>query len=157
MKQPLLALMATALFLASCEQSITLSGSVTVPADVQKLFSSSEPGRVAVWVRRSDGNSWIDSRLLFVLCDPKEEPLVVPFRISKLQCAHEAIVEARVDRVPARLVPTSRCGLFTGSSADLSGDGTLASASQIVFPGEKGGSCTSGAATVDLRVLSTGK
>jgi hypothetical protein len=91
------------LTLGGCEQAIAVDVSVTVPAEVQALYSRRAPGRLMLGMdvpKTSVG--WYSLR---VLCEPGEQPLVATFHYEGRGCARAGTVRAWV--VPAAEVDCS--------------------------------------------------
>lgn len=130
----------------SCEQAVELSGTVTVPVDVQQLFSVEQPGVVVVWMTKAGGFS-----SLRYLCGSLEQPLTLPYRIDQLGCAEEQAVEARAFRVGPRDLGRVRCDApdMASVGGGLRGE-ELAYGTSTIFPGEDSSPCDSGATTADV-------
>ena len=54
----------------SCEQSVTIKGTITVPVAVQQQFSSADRGRVVIWAEDAATGSPIGGETIHILCDP---------------------------------------------------------------------------------------
>lgn len=132
----------------ACEEGVILTGNVTVPVDVQALFSKEAPGRVVIRAGRADSLLLIET--VAVLCAPESEPIQIPIASKALGCARESRVEALVDRLPAdQKLP---CGSVSAKTGGLLRERVVASAEQTIFPGKNPSSCDSGEASFSLTV-----
>jgi hypothetical protein len=85
-----------ALPLAACEHGIDLQGQVSVPAQVQQMFSAQHPGELVVKAQIA-GQSEILAPSV-ILCEPVAGDRVIDVKTLKLGCAREdsALVSAWV-------------------------------------------------------------
>ena len=93
--------------LSGCEEEITVDVSVTVPVEVQVLYSAQAPGRLVVGLDVPKSSvGWYS---LGVLCEPGAQPLVARLHHQGRGCAKAGTVRAWI--VPA--AASSACGLVT--------------------------------------------
>jgi hypothetical protein len=121
---------------------VTISGTVTIPVEVQRLFSKAQPGSVEVLPSRAGG-----AVTLPYLCDPTDAPLVFPYTVRDENCAVEQLIEVRAYKVAADFLERVRCGEPSRGSGGTKGQ-EVAYASAPVFQGQS--DCESGSATADL-------
>ena len=96
----------SALLATACEHGVTLSGTITVPVEVQQAFSGERPGLVRV--STSIPKTSVLDYQLAVLCEPTSAPLVLPFFHDGFGCAKEG--DVRVDVLPAAAGEDLACG-----------------------------------------------
>jgi len=136
------------LCLAACEQEIVVDVKVTVPAEVQALYSKQAPGRLMVGMDIPKSSvGWYS---LGILCDPTTQPLVATLHHEGLGCAKEGTVRAWVVPVPE---PSAvQCGLATKSHNDAPAPtATSVQGSGVIFSGETGDTgCSSGKGQVEI-------
>lgn len=141
----------------SCEQAITLKGTVTVPISVQQRFSATARGRLVIQATRAANGASIGGETIYMLCEPTSADLVLPYALSKFACAEETYVEAMV--IPMSTDPRADafaglpCGKVSASIAGASQTVAIAYGRKLVFEGRNGGSCSATAGadiTVDL-------
>lgn len=92
----LIAFVFTLLPLAACEHGIDLQGKVSVPAQVQEMFSAQHPGELVV-TAQIPGMPDITAPSV-ILCEPMSGERVVDVKYLKVACAGEdtALVSAWV-------------------------------------------------------------
>jgi hypothetical protein len=135
------------LLAAACEHGVTLSGTITVPVDVQQALSREQPGLVRVSVSLPK-TSVLDDRLA-VLCEPTSAPLVLPFFHDGFGCAKEGVVRVDVFRTSAG--QGLACGARQTPWSGTTAGSVVASGSATVFEGETGGvGCSSGEDSVAI-------
>jgi len=141
----------------SCEQAITIKGTITVPVVVQQKFSQSQRGRLVMAATLPDG-SQVGGRTIYILCDPGSVDLMVPFSLTKLACAAEMSAEGMV--IPQSADPHADffsklpCGPVSEGVGGASSTLAIAYGQQVVFAGRNGGSC-SATAVADITVSLT--
>lgn len=83
----------------ACERGIEVNGTVVVPADVQRLFSTDRPGEVLVDVGLTDGHIRLRAG---VLCAPGDLPRTLTVRGFAFGCARDSATIAAwaASRVP---------------------------------------------------------
>ncbi|HEY3449456.1 MAG TPA: hypothetical protein VGK67_24085 [Myxococcales bacterium] len=148
--QPPTHLLALALLcLAGCEEEIAVDVKVTVPVEVQALYSKAAPGRLLVGMDVPKSSvGWYS---LGVLCEPAGLPLVANLHHEGRGCAKAGTVRAWI--VPAT-EPAAQlsCGLAT-TRFDSATAATAATpqGSAAVFPeATEGAGCSSGKARVEI-------
>jgi hypothetical protein len=137
----------------SCENEITIRGTVTVPVDVQRQFSATMRGMLVMMAGYADNGSYIDGRTIYIFCEPGTADLTLPFQLYSLGCVREAYTDAIVMPLSGRQAETF-ASLPCGEVSERPGDGTsvIARGRSLAFDGRKGGRCTSGTAVADLAV-----
>jgi hypothetical protein len=135
-----------------CDNIVEVNGTITVPPDVQMLFSSTKPGRVIFYAARKDVADEFARGTAIFLCDPRPDPIVVPIRASSVGCMREADFEVLVDQVPDEWLGSVKCGEGEEGAPFVPRDRVLAHGTQRVFDGERAGDCKSGRATVAVTV-----
>ena len=129
----------------ACENVVNVSGAITVPLEVQQLFSAEQPGKIDLW-----GTKIGKGAALPYLCAPTDGPLVWQYQFTAFGCRAEQELQARAFRVTADHLGEVRCGERTTNSAGgLIGD-ELAYGATIIFQGRTGGSCESGTAVANV-------
>jgi hypothetical protein len=140
----------------SCEQAVTINGTITIPVAVQQRFSSTDHGRLVIWADDTAHTATIAGpESVYILCDPGSVELRLPFSVSKFSCAKEALVQARVfpvtgpkswvyDRLP--------CGPISEGHLGADPIEAIAYGEKLVFKGWKGGPCESATAVADITV-----
>jgi hypothetical protein len=117
--------------LAACEHGIDLQGKVSLPSDVQQMFSSQHPGELVVKAQ-IPGQPDITAPGV-ILCEPIGGDRVVDVKVTKLGCASEdtALVSAWI--VPRAATEVS-CGAAPppSSTSELSQSNAIASARAVV-------------------------
>ena len=115
---------------AACEHGIDLQGKVSVPGDVQRMFSSQHPGELVVKAQ-IPGQPDITAPSV-ILCEPVSGERVVDVKVLKLGCASEAnvlvsawVIPRAANEVSCREPPASR-------PPDLLPEGAVASARALV-------------------------
>jgi hypothetical protein len=73
--------------LVACEHTVDLEGKVSVPAQVQRIFSAQHPGELVV-IASMQGQPDI-AALGMILCDPVGGERVIDVKYSKAMCATE--------------------------------------------------------------------
>src|SRR5207248_6811628 len=73
---------------AACEHGIDLSGKVSVPGDVQRMFSAQHPGELVVKAQ-IPGQPDINAPSV-ILCEPVGAERVVDVKVVKRGCATDA-------------------------------------------------------------------
>jgi hypothetical protein len=93
---PLVVLAGAALPLLACEHGIDLQGKVSVPAQVQQMFSAQHPGELVV-TAQIPGQPDITAPSV-ILCEPAAVARVIDVKVLKLGCAREdtALISAWV-------------------------------------------------------------
>jgi len=149
-----------ALIGSACEHGITLRGQVSVAPELQRQFSRDAPGILVFG--GGFGKGTISAQLLAVLCDPTDQPLIVPLHHEQYGCAAEGTAWFRI----TRLAPADRAGLPCGVRQQefdaLINNGRIkvpdsvnevvASTTVTIFQGE-GGSCSNGDETVAATLM----
>jgi hypothetical protein len=79
--------LAAALPLAACEHGIDLQGQVSVPAQVQQMFSAQHPGELVV-TAKIPGQPDITAPSV-ILCEPQSGDRVIDVKTLKLGCARD--------------------------------------------------------------------
>jgi hypothetical protein len=93
------ALIATVLTLAACEHGIDLTGQVSVPASVQRMFSADRPGELIVRVKAPEKTfAW--TALDELLCAPGDADKAFPIRQFWFGCAVPEVVMVSAVVVP---------------------------------------------------------
>jgi hypothetical protein len=117
--------------LAACEHGIDLHGKVSVPADVQNMFSAEHPGELVIKAE-IPGQPEITAPGV-ILCESTSGARVIDVKVLKLACASEdtALVSAWI--VP-RTADQVSCGARPPASppAELMQSNALAYARAIV-------------------------
>ena len=138
----------------SCENEITINGTVTVPVDVQRRFSDAVRGRLVMSAGYA-GGSPISGETIYIFCEPGTEDLKLPFQLFGLGCVRETYVSAVVMSLTGPHAE-DYTGLPCGQVSALPGGGddtsVTAYGGAVVFEGRKGGRCTSGTGVVDVAV-----
>jgi len=129
-----------------CENAVTITGNVIVPAEVQQLFSPEQPGTIEIRASKAGGNGGAR-----YLCLASGQALVLPYSIVTFGCVDEQLVEARAFHVNPALRDNVRCGEPAGGSPSggLIGE-DVAYGAAIVFAGRHAGGCDSGSDTADV-------
>ena len=139
------------MLLSGCEHGITLSGTVTVPLDVQQRFSTEQPGHL--FLRADIPKTGVIEYTLGVLCEPDDRDVVVEFYHDGFGCAKKGIIDVWVEPGDLREGAVD-CGMAVTRGISTSGDRPrIAGAQQIVFSHATGRfGCSSGTATVNMRL-----
>jgi len=126
-----IAIAAAAVAPAACEHGIELQGKVSVPGDVQRMFSSQHPGELVVKAQ-IPGQPDITAPSV-ILCEPVAGERVVDVKVLKLGCASEAnalvtawVIPRTANEVSCREPPPS------SRQPDLLPEGAVASARALV-------------------------
>lgn len=147
------ALVAVGLVL-SCEQAITIKGTIAVPVVVQQRVGQTERARLVMTATTKDG-SQIGGETIYILCDPGLVDLAVSYNLTKFGCATEMYAEAMV--IPQSADPHAYafkdlpCGPVFERVAGAHAALAIAYGRQVVFAGRSGGSC-SATAVADITV-----
>ncbi len=139
----------------SCEQAVTIQGTVVLPVEVQRQFSDSTRGILAIRAEHAASHSLIDGRTIYVFCDARSEDLKLPFRLTKFGCAAEMVVEAIVLPLTPELPKNFAelpCGEVYAPVAGKDSAAAVAYGRQTVFEGKDGGRCKSDTAVADITV-----
>ncbi len=133
--------------LAGCEEEIAVDVKVTVPVEVQALYSKEAPGRLMVGM--DVPKSAVGWYSLGVLCGPTDAPLVATLHHQGRGCAKAGTVRAWI--VPAQ-APSTACGLATTRfDSAPAATATVPQGSAAVFPDATGSvGCSSGKAQVEI-------
>ena len=117
--------------LSACEHGIDLEGKVSVPGDVQRMFSSQHPGELVVKAQ-IPGQPDITAPSV-ILCEPVSGERVVDVKVVKLGCASEAnalvsawIIPRAANEVSCHQPPPA------SRPPDLVPEGAIASARALV-------------------------
>ncbi len=147
MRRRALIVLLSALSAAACEHGVTLSGTISVPAEVQQAFSREQPGLVRV--RTSIPKTSVLDYQIAVLCEPASGPLVLPFFHDGFGCAKEG--EVRVDVLQAATGEGLACGTQQTLWTEATEGPVVATGVQTVFEGQTGNlGCSNGADSVDI-------
>jgi hypothetical protein len=127
---------------------VTVTGTVTVPPEVQRLFSPEQPGSVEVWGTKIGGHASLP-----YLCEASDRPLVLQYSINTFGCVEEQPLEARAFRIKPERLRYVRCGepAVGSPSGGLLGE-ELAYGAATIFRGKVGGRCRSGADVADVNL-----
>jgi hypothetical protein len=137
---------------SACENAVTITGTITIPVEVQELFSIEQPGKLELWGTKLGGGG---KAVLPYLCAASDHPLMVSYQFTTFGCAAEQEVQARAFRVAPDRLPDVRCGEPSSkSSGGLLGE-ELAYGATVIFQGRTGGSCQSASAVADLTLALT--
>jgi hypothetical protein len=147
-------LLAACLISGACHPGgVKLAGTVTVPVEVQRLFSAADPGRVVVYGQPADGGGWFAQRTLRYLCDPGAEPLMLSFEVEDdYACAVQATFRADIDHVPTAAMNRVKCGQGDEITGSFVRENVVATGSQPLFPDKARDGCEGGSATVEVTV-----
>ena len=131
---------------SACDPIFVIQGTVTVPPQLQRSFSTEQRGRLVIVARHDGGGfahlSWA------TLCEPSDEPLVVPFTLQKTGCAQETVVQARLERVvSSRPGELPACGP-SGRAVMISDAALVAATEKTLLVGTS--DCDSANVTVNL-------
>ena len=100
-------MLATALCLGGCgEDSVVIEGAVAVKADVARMFSATNPGRVAIHVKLDTLGGF---QSIGILCGETEDQRFA-FQFSHMGCASPGTVTAWAEPVPSQAVALAKCG-----------------------------------------------
>lgn len=135
------------LLATACEHGVTLSGTITVPIEVQQAFSGERPGLVRV--SASIPKTPVLDYRLAVLCEPMSAALVLPFFHDGFGCAKEAVVH--VDVLPAAAGEDLACGAQQALWSEATDGPVVATGTETVFEGETGSfGCSSGSDSIHI-------
>jgi hypothetical protein len=140
----------------SCEQAVTIKGTITIPVAVQQRFTSTDRGRLVIWADDTANTQTIGGpESIYILCDPGPEELRLPFLLSKFSCAKEALAQARVFPVtgPKSWVYDGLpCGPISEGHLGADPVEAIAYGEKLVFKGWNGRRCESATAVADITV-----
>lgn len=141
----------------ACEQQVTISGSVTVPLEVQQRFSPQSKGRLVVWTSYAGSGGPIGGQTAYVFCGPTSGAVTVPFNLVNFGCISEIEVEALAFPIAGnpheKFLAALACGPVDASPAGAgSREEAVAYGRAVVWQGKSGGGCKSGATTADFAV-----
>jgi hypothetical protein len=137
----------------SCEHSVTIKGTVTVPVAVQQRFSSADRGRLVIWAEDAPTASPIGGETIHILCDPGSVDLRLPFDLTKFSCANEVSVQAMVFSLSGPHFATYAalpCGPVSAPTGGADPADAIAYGEQLVSV--PGGACPNGTAVADITV-----
>jgi len=138
--------------LPACEEAVTISGTITIPPEVQALFSTEEPGKLELWGTKLGAGG---KAVLPYLCDGTDHAVMVSYQFTALGCAHEQEIQVRAFRVAPDRLQDVRCSEASSRpSGALLGE-ELAYGATIIFPGRSSASCESGSAVADVTLAAT--
>ena len=149
MPMPARLLLFALLCLAGCEEEIAVDVKVTVPVEVQALYSKDAPGRLMVGM--DVPKSAVGWYSLGVLCGSTGQPLVANLHHQGRGCAKAGTVRAWI--VPAA-GPEASCGMATtrfDSASAATADSPQGSGAIFAEESSTTG-CKSGKAQVELLV-----
>jgi hypothetical protein len=136
----------------ACENAVTVTGTITVPLDVQSLFSADEPGKLELWGTKLGGGG---KAVLPYLCAAAEHPVMVSYQFTTFGCAAEQEIQVRAFRVAADHLQEVRCGEPSSKpSGGLLGE-ELAYGATVIFAGRTSGGCQSASAVADVTLAPT--
>lgn len=138
-------------FLSACEQEIEVDVKVTIPVDVQALYSKQSPGRIMVGMDVPKSSvGWYSAG---ILCDPTTEPLVATVHHEGFGCAKEGTVRAWIVPASPGQEPV-QCGLVAAPYNNAPGaSAETPQGTATVFKGKTGNvGCTSGKDKIDITV-----
>lgn len=137
-------LLAAAAATPACEDVVTVSGTITVPLEVQQLFSAEQPGKLALTAGKLPSVGPLP-----YLCAATDGPLVLGYQFTSFGCAEEQEIQVRAFRVKEDHLAEVRCGeTARGSSGGLPGE-ELAYGATVIFSG-RSGTCESGNAVANV-------
>jgi hypothetical protein len=142
----------------SCEDEISIAGTVTVPVDVQRQFSAAMRGRLVMQAFYADTGSIIGGETMYIFCEPGTADLKLPFQIFSFGCVRETDVHAiamPLSGSHAEIFTGLPCGQVSAMPAGADGTSAIAHGRALAFEGRKGGRCTSGTAVADVAVALT--
>jgi hypothetical protein len=137
----------------SCEHSVTIKGTITVPVAVQQHFSNADRGRLVIWAEDAPTASPIGGETIHILCDPGSVDLRLPFDLTQLSCANEVSVQAMVFSLSGPHFATYAalpCGPVSAQVGGTNPAEAIAYGSQLVSV--PGGACPNGTAVADITV-----
>jgi hypothetical protein len=135
---------------SACENAVTVSGTITLPLDVQQLFSLEQPGRLDLW-----GTKLNRGAPLPYLCAATDGPRMIAYQFTAFGCAEEQEIQVRAFPVTPEHLDEVRCGeVAVGSASGLVGE-EIAFGTTTIFPGRKGGACESASAVADVTLTPT--
>jgi hypothetical protein len=131
----LLLLLGVMVLTAGCfgDPLVHIEGRVIVPVEVQGRFSSSNRGKLSV----------LGGGTIFILCDPDQTDLIVPYISVRVRCAVEGYIEAYIDPLSKDYYHIP-CGMGETRTAGNLREFTIASGRQLVFKGKKDGTWCGG-------------
>lgn len=131
--------------LPACENAVSISGTITLPPEVQQLFSAEQPGKIELW-----GTKIGKGAALPYLCAATDRTLVLGYQFTSFGCKAEQEIQARAFHVTPDHLDEVRCGeRATNSASGLAGE-EVAYGATMIFKGHTGSPCDSGTAVADV-------